>query len=135
MGDALHKPNPALGALRKAPFYALEVRPSDLSSLAGLDTNARAQVMGKDGNPIPGLYAAGLDNNTIMRRRYPGGGSSLRPAMTIGNIAARHMDEADCWTTLLHSSSSTPSSRDARVGRGPCCPRVSEKRAHPERGQ
>src|SRR3546814_887238 len=44
MGDALHKPNPALGALRKAPFYALEVRPSDLSSLAGLDTNARAQV-------------------------------------------------------------------------------------------
>src|SRR3546814_17323075 len=35
MGDALHKPNPALGALRKAPFYALEVRPSDLSSLAG----------------------------------------------------------------------------------------------------
>src|SRR3546814_14987400 len=67
MGDALHKPNPALGALRTAPFYALEVRPSDLSSLAGLDTNARAQVLGKDGNPIPGLSAAGLDNNTLMR--------------------------------------------------------------------
>src|SRR3546814_18273594 len=67
MGDALHKPNPALGALRKAPFYALEVRPSDLSSLAGLDTNARAQVLGKDGNPIPGLYAAGLDRSEERR--------------------------------------------------------------------
>lgn len=91
MGDATHKPNPALGALRKAPFYALEIRPSDLSTLAGLDTNANAQVLGRDGAPIKGLYAAGLDNNTIMRGRYPGGGSSLGPAMTFGYIAARHM--------------------------------------------
>ncbi|MBB4631636.1 FAD-dependent oxidoreductase [Sphingosinicella soli] len=95
MGDASHKPNPALGALRKPPFYALEVRLSDLSSLAGLDTNARAQVLAKDGSPIPGLYAAGLDNNTIMRGRYPGGGSSLGPAMTFGYIAARHMADAE----------------------------------------
>ena len=94
MGDAAHRPNPAMGALRKGPFYALEVRPSDLSSLAGLDTNARAQVLGRDGRPIPGLYAAGVDNNTIMRGRYPGGGSSLGPAMTFGYIAARHMAEA-----------------------------------------
>ncbi len=91
MGDAAHKPNPALGALRTAPFYALEIRPSDLSTLAGLDTNIEAQVIGRDGNPIAGLYAAGLDNNTIMRGRYPGGGSSIGPAMTFGYIAARHM--------------------------------------------
>jgi len=91
MGDAGHKPNPALGALRTAPFYALEIRPSDLSTLAGLDTNTEAQVIGRDGNPIDGLYAAGLDNNTIMRGRYPGGGSSIGPAMTFGYIAARHM--------------------------------------------
>ena len=91
MGDAGHKPNPALGALRTPPFYALEIRPSDLSTLAGLDTNTEAQVIGRDGNPIDGLYAAGLDNNTIMRGRYPGGGSSIGPAMTFGYIAARHM--------------------------------------------
>jgi len=91
MGDAAHRPNPALGALRKAPFYALEIRPSDLSTLAGLDTNASAQVLDGGGKPIPGLYAAGLDNNTIMRGRYPGGGSSLGPAMTFGYIAARHL--------------------------------------------
>src|SRR3546814_14584927 len=78
MGDALHKPNPALGALSKAHFYALEVRMSDLSSIAGLDTNARAQAMGKDGNPIPGPYAAGLDNHSHTRGRDRGGGWRLR---------------------------------------------------------
>ena len=91
MGDASHKPNPALGALRTPPFYALEIRPSDLSTLAGLDTNEHAQVLGPNGAPIPGLYAAGLDNNTMMRGRYPGGGSSIGPAMTFGYIAARHL--------------------------------------------
>lgn len=91
MGDAAHKPNPAMGALRTAPFYALEIRPSDLSSLAGLDTNTDAQVVGSDGGPIAGLYAAGLDNNTMMRGRYPGGGASIGPAMTFGYIAARHI--------------------------------------------
>lgn len=94
MGDATHQPNPAMGALRKGPFYALEIRPSDLSTLAGLDTNASAQVLGQDGAPIKGLYAAGLDNNTIMRGKYPGGGSSIGPAMTFGYIAARHLAEA-----------------------------------------
>lgn len=89
MGDPSHAPNPALGALRKAPFYALEVRPSDLSTLAGLNTNEKAQVLGQDGEPIPGLYAAGVDNNSMMRGRYPGGGSSIGPAMTFGYIAAR----------------------------------------------
>lgn len=94
MGDALHGPNPALGALRKAPFYALEVRPSDLGNVMGLNTNAKAQVVNADGVPIPGLYAAGLDNNSIMRGRYPGGGSSIGPAMTFGYIAARQLAES-----------------------------------------
>src|SRR3546814_13045128 len=95
MGEAWNKPNPALGALRKAPFYALEVRPSDLSSLAGLDTNARAQVLGTDGNPIPGLYAAGLDNNTIMRGRYPAGGAGLGTAHAFGHSPAGPQGEGD----------------------------------------
>jgi succinate dehydrogenase/fumarate reductase flavoprotein subunit len=59
--------------------------------LAGLETNASAQVLDKNGQAIEGLYAAGLDNNTIMRGKYPGGGSSIGPAMTFGYIAARHL--------------------------------------------
>jgi succinate dehydrogenase/fumarate reductase flavoprotein subunit len=94
MGDAAHGPNPALGALRKAPFYAIEVRPSDLGNVMGLNTNARAQVLDASGTPIGGLYAAGLDNNSIMRGKYPGGGSSIGPAMTFGYIAARELAAA-----------------------------------------
>lgn len=91
MGDATHGPNPALGPLRDAPFYALELRPSDLSTLVGLDTNEHAQVVTREGAVIPGLYAAGVDSNNIMRGRYPGGGSSIGPAMTFGYLAARHL--------------------------------------------
>ena len=91
MGDASHQPNPALGALRQGPFYAIEVRPSQLSTLAGLNTNEHAQVIDAAGAPIPGLYAVGVDSNSLMGGRYPGGGSSLGPAMTFGYIAALHL--------------------------------------------
>lgn len=91
MGDPSHGPNPNLRPLTIAPFYAIEVRPSDLGSVQGLDTNERAEVLGEGGAPIPGLYAAGLDNNSMMRGKYPGGGSSLGPAMTFGYIAANRI--------------------------------------------
>ena len=95
MGDAGHQPNPALGAIRTAPFYAIEVRPSQLSTLAGLDTNERAQVVDSTGAPIAGLYAVGVDSNSLMGGRYPGGGSSLGPAMTFGYIAALDLAGVD----------------------------------------
>lgn len=62
--------------------------------MGGLETNAEAQVLTPQGTPIEGLYAAGLDMNSIMRGRYPGGGSSIGPAMTFGYIAARQMAQA-----------------------------------------
>jgi succinate dehydrogenase/fumarate reductase flavoprotein subunit len=91
MGDATHAPNPSLGPILSAPFYALELRPGDLSSVVGLNANAQAQVLSATGEVIAGLYAAGLDMNTMMKGRYPGGGSSLGPAMTFGYIAARQL--------------------------------------------
>ncbi len=95
MGDAAHQPNPALGALREAPFYAIEVRPSQLSTLAGLNTDAQGRVVDAGGNPVPGLYAVGVDSNSLMGGRYPGGGSSLGPAMTFGYIASLHLAGRD----------------------------------------
>lgn len=90
-GDSGHWPNPSLGPLEHGPFYAVRVQPGELSITAGLDTNAQAQVVAADGTPIPGLYAAGLDNNNLFRGHYPGGGCSLGPAMTFAYVAARHM--------------------------------------------
>lgn len=95
MGDPTHGPNPALGPVIDGPFYALDVRPSTLSSLSGLEVSDKAQVLDQGGAPIPGLYATGLDSNHVFRGKYPGGGVSLGPAMTFGYIAARQMAEAD----------------------------------------
>lgn len=90
-GDPDHKPNPSLGPLRGGPFYAIELRPGELSSLNGLRTNAEAQVVREDGSPIEGLYAVGVDANSVFRGAYPGGGASLGPTMTFAYIAARHI--------------------------------------------
>lgn len=90
-GDATHQPNPAVAPVGDGPYYALALHPGDLSTVGGLNTNGRAQVLDAGGHPIPGLYAAGLDMNSMMRGGYPGGGSSIGPAMTFGYVAARHM--------------------------------------------
>lgn len=91
LGDPEHQPNPCVGPIVAAPFYAVPLHPGETSAAAGLETNAQAQVLGSDNRPIPGLYAAGLDNNSIMRGTYPGAGASIGPAMTFGYIAARHL--------------------------------------------
>ena len=91
MGDPKHQPNPTLGPLVDGPFYAVELHPGDISSFCGLRVNQNAQVVDHTGSPILGLYAAGLDMNTIFRGTYPGGGASIGPALTFGYIAARHL--------------------------------------------
>ena len=42
-----------------APFYALEVHPRILGSFGGIMTDADYDVLGEDGKPMAGLYAAG----------------------------------------------------------------------------
>jgi len=90
-GDQENKPNPALGPIGDGPYYAIALHPGDLSTTGGLNTNEHAQVLDQWGSPIPGLYAAGLDMNSMMHGRYPGGGSSIGPALTFGYVAARHI--------------------------------------------
>lgn len=85
-GDAGHQPNPNLAPLEGGPYYALALYPGSISSVLGLETNANAQVLSPSGDVMPGLYAIGLDQNTVMRGTYPGGGSSIGPAMTFGYI-------------------------------------------------
>jgi len=93
-GDQTHAPNPGVAPIGDGPYYALALHPGDLSTVGGLETDAEARVLTPQGTPIEGLYAAGLDMNSIMRGRYPGGGSSIGPAMTFGYIAALQMAQA-----------------------------------------
>lgn len=89
-GDPANKPNPCLGPIERAPFYAVQVEPTPLGTSLGLATNASAQVLGENGAPIPGLYAAGNDMHSVMGGEYPGAGAQLGPGMTFGYLAALH---------------------------------------------
>ncbi|MCX4849536.1 FAD-binding protein [Streptomyces sp. NBC_00893] len=89
-GDQGHRPDPNLGALREAPFYAVRQFPGDTGTAGGLLTDEHARVVGEDGSAIGGLYAAGSTAARMTGRVYPGGGASLATAMVFGFIAANH---------------------------------------------
>lgn len=90
MGDPAQKPNPSLGTIEKAPFYAVEIWPNDVGTSGGLLTNEHGQVVREDGSLIEGLYAAGNCSASVMGKVYPGAGSSIAPALIFGFIAAMH---------------------------------------------
>ncbi len=91
LGDPEHKPNPCLGPIETAPFYAVRVWPGDIGTAAGLKVDAKARVLDREGDPIPGLFACGNDMNSIMAGAYPGAGITLGPALTFGYIAGREL--------------------------------------------
>jgi 3-oxosteroid 1-dehydrogenase len=81
-------PNPSLGPVATAPFYAVRIYPGDLGTKAGLVTGSDGRVLRPDGSTIDGLFAAGNTASTVMGRSYPGAGATLAPAMLGGFIAA-----------------------------------------------
>ncbi|MDB5424787.1 MAG: fumarate reductase, partial [Phenylobacterium sp.] len=89
MGDPEHKPNPCLGPIEHAPFYAVKVFPGDTTTTVGLRVDDHARVLGAGGAPIPGLHAIGLDMNSLWRGKAPGNGGNNTLSLTFGYIAAR----------------------------------------------
>lgn len=87
-GDPDHRPNPCLAPIENGPFYAVKVVPGSLGTFAGIETDNRGRVLDGAGVPVPGLFAAGNDMNSIMGGHYPSGGITLGPAMTFGFLAA-----------------------------------------------
>ncbi|KJV34000.1 FAD-binding dehydrogenase [Aquitalea magnusonii] len=83
-------PNPCMAPLQHGPYYAVKLVPGSLGSFAGLATNASAQVLDEQRQPISGLYAVGNDMHSMMGGHYPSGGITLGPAMTFGYLAAHH---------------------------------------------
>lgn len=89
-GDPAHGPNPNLGPVETAPFYAIAVVPTPLASALGLRTDIDARVLDDRDRPVPGLYAVGNDANSIMASEYPGAGCQVGAGLTFGYLAARH---------------------------------------------
>ena len=91
LGDASHSPNPCLGPVAQAPFYAVLVYPGDVGTAWGIDTDEFARALDEDGKPIRGLYIAGADMQSLTGGAYPAAGVSLGPALTFGWVSAMHM--------------------------------------------
>ncbi len=98
-GESLHDryyadknvtPNPSLGPLDEAPFYALRCDPGDLDTKGGLACDEHARVLNTEGGVISGLYAAGNASAAVMGDTYPGAGATIGSAMTFGYLAAQH---------------------------------------------
>jgi predicted oxidoreductase len=93
-GDPQHLPNPCLGPIAAAPFYAMAVYPSTLGSSVGLRADADGRVLSDSGKPIARLFACGSDMASIMRGQYPGPGINLGPALVFAYRAAMAMRDA-----------------------------------------
>ncbi len=89
-GDPGHAPNPCLGPIVKAPFYAVRLYPADIGAATGLETDTWAQVLGPGDRPIGRFYACGNDMQSVMGGTYPGPGITLGPALTFAWRAVRH---------------------------------------------
>lgn len=83
--------NPNLGPIAKPAFYGLRIYPGDSTTTLGLRVDKEARVLDGQGKAIEGLYAAGLDMNSIFLGRAPGGGANNGPAMVFGYIAAQSL--------------------------------------------
>ena len=62
--------------LRTPPYYAIKWHASFLNTIGGININEHTEVLDKQGCPIPGLYAAGVDTggweSTTYCMRLPG---------------------------------------------------------------
>jgi succinate dehydrogenase/fumarate reductase flavoprotein subunit len=94
LGDPKHLPNNCLGPVVTAPFYAVQIKPGDGSTTVGMRIDAQARVLDSSDRPIGGLYAVGLDANSIWRGVQPAHGCNVGPAMTLGYIAGRSIAAA-----------------------------------------
>lgn len=87
-GDANVKPNPCLGSIDNASYYAVAINLGDLGTKGGLKADAQARVVDGAGRPIANLYAAGNCGGSPFGNCYPGAGGTIGPAMTFGFVAA-----------------------------------------------
>src|SRR3546814_4030861 len=63
-GDANVTPNPCLGSIDRAPYYAVAINLGDLGTRGGLKADAHARVLDGNDRPIPKLYAAGNNSGS-----------------------------------------------------------------------
>jgi succinate dehydrogenase/fumarate reductase flavoprotein subunit len=89
-----------LGPLDTAPYYAVEVDIGCSGTKGGPKTDTHGQVLHVDGDPIPGLYAAGNAMAAPTGMAYGGAGGTIGPALVWGHRAAAHAVAAETGTRV-----------------------------------
>ncbi|MGC5255705.1 FAD-dependent oxidoreductase [Gordonia sp. DT218] len=84
-------PNPCIGLIDRAPFYAAKIALSDLGTKGGLRTDDHSRVLYEDGSVIAGLYASGNTMAPMTGRIYPGAGGPVGSSMVFSYLAALDM--------------------------------------------
>ena len=56
--------------VKTGPFYILRQDMAFWTSIGGIDTNRKMEVITPKGEPIPGLYSAGTDSCNLYRETY-----------------------------------------------------------------
>jgi len=84
-----------LDALRQPPYYALKCYPRFLGTIGGIKINHRMEVLDRSDNPIPGLYAAGVDTGGWESDTYNAvlSGTTFGFAINSGRIAGENAAE------------------------------------------
>lgn len=86
----------------QAPYYAYTNRATNLGSIGGLRINVDCQVLDNFGEPIKGLYAAGLNAGGWMGSYYPGSGTAIAGLIHQGRKAGQHLSKKN--QEVLHHS-------------------------------
>lgn len=90
--DIFYKDAKYLKPIKGTKYFAGRYFPTGYGSLGGVKINHKTEVLTKDQDVIPGLYAAGIDSNAIYADSYififPG--NSMGFALNSGRIAGEN---------------------------------------------
>lgn len=75
--------------LSKAPYYAVQIAPGIHHTMGGVEINTNSEVIDKDGNIIPGLYAAGEVAGGVHGANRLGG-NAITDIVVFGRNAAKN---------------------------------------------
>lgn len=86
----IHEDETCMGKIETPPFFCAKIVPGTCGTNGGLRVNADAQVLNRDGEVIPGLYASGNCSASYFGSAYPGGGSTVGGGVYRAARAANH---------------------------------------------
>lgn len=79
-------------ALTAADYHAIGIRPGIHYTMGGVAIDTITRVLGQDGRPVPGLYAAGEVTGGVHGANRLGG-NSISETITFGRIAGREASQ------------------------------------------